>query len=71
MTPNVGKIDQVARFTVGLALVAYVFKDGTLGPMWAILLPIALILMATASLSFCPLYSLLGWNTGARDSRLS
>lgn len=69
MNPNIGKIDQVARFAIGLALVAYVFKDGTLGSIWPILLPIALILMITASLSFCPLYTLLGWNTEAYSRR--
>jgi len=67
MIRNLGKLDQFIRIVVGLALIAYVFKDGAMGPMWPVFLPVGLILIATAFFSFCPLYTLMGWNT--KESR--
>ena len=34
MRRNVGKIDQYIRIVAGLAMIAFVFKDGTLGSTW-------------------------------------
>jgi len=69
MMRNVGKIDQYIRIVAGLAMIAFVFKDGTPGSAWPVLLPIGAILLATAFFSFCPLYTLLGWNTGRTSAR--
>jgi hypothetical protein len=71
MIRNVGKIDQYIRIVAGLAMIAFVFKDGTLGSTWPILLPIGAILLATAFFSLCPLYTLLGWNTARKTTRVS
>ncbi len=71
MNRNVGKIDQYIRIVAGLAAIAFVFKDGTLGSTWPVLIPIGAILLATAFFSFCPLYTLLGWNTGRNITRAS
>ena len=71
MIRNVGKIDQYIRIVAGLAMVAFVFKDGTLGSTWPVLLPIGAILLATAFFSLCPLYTLLGWNTAGKATRAS
>ena len=71
MIRNVGKIDQYIRIIAGLAMIAFVFKDGTLGSTWPILLPIGAILLATAFFSLCPLYTLLGWNTAGKTTRAS
>ena len=64
MIRNVGKVDRYIRIVIGLAMVAFVFRTGTMDPIWPVLLPIALILFATAFFSLCPLYTLLGWSTG-------
>jgi len=40
MMRNVGKIDQYIRIVAGLAIIAFVFKDGTPGSTWPVLLPI-------------------------------
>lgn len=69
MIRNVGKIDQYIRIVAGIALIAFVFKDGTPGPTW--LIPIGAILLATAFFSLCPLYTLLGWNTAGKTTRAS
>ena len=71
MVRNVGKIDQYVRIVAGLAMIAFVFKDGTLGSTWPILLPIGGILLATAFFSVCPLYTLLGWNTAGKPTHAS
>jgi predicted lysophospholipase L1 biosynthesis ABC-type transport system permease subunit len=71
MMRNVGKIDQYIRIVAGLAMIAFVFKDGTLGSTWPILLPIGAILLATAFFSLCPLYTLLGWTTAGKITRAS
>jgi hypothetical protein len=71
MTRNVGRIDQFVRMVLGLAIFAYAFKDGTLNSMWPVYIPIALILIATAFFSFCPLYTLLGWSTANNSRRVS
>lgn len=66
MGHNVGRVDQFVRAIVGLAIFAFVFNDGAMNAMWPALLPIAVILIGTAFFSFCPLYTVLGWNTGKR-----
>jgi len=71
MIRNVGKIDQYIRIVAALAMIAFVFRDGTLGSTWPILLPMGAMLLATAFFSLCPLYTLLGWNTGRKTTSAS
>ncbi|MHC2465239.1 YgaP family membrane protein [Bradyrhizobium embrapense] len=68
MTRNVGLIDQYARIVIGLALIAYTVKDGSLGAGWLIVGTFGFVLIATALLSYCPLYTLLGVNTRQKSS---
>ncbi|WP_440995117.1 YgaP family membrane protein [Arhodomonas sp. SL1] len=58
MSKNVGTIDRIIRAIVGIVLIALVF----IGPQtpWGW---IGLIPLATAVVSFCPAYRLLGMNT--------
>ncbi len=58
---NVGSADRVIRVVLGLALLSLVF----VGPKtwWGL---IGIIPLATASMSFCPLYSIFGWSTGSK-----
>lgn len=55
---NVGTVDRVIRLVLGLVLLALVF----VGPktLWGLL---GLIPIATAVISWCPAYSLLGLRT--------
>ena len=62
MKPNVGTLDRAARGIVGVALIALA-ATGTVG-VWGY---IGIVPLATAFMRFCPLYVLLGLNTGARD----
>ena len=68
MTRSIGRIDQFLRIIVGLALLAYTVKDGTLGPGWLGGGALGLVLVATAFFSYSPLYTLLGINTRHRRS---
>ncbi|MDR3437903.1 MAG: DUF2892 domain-containing protein [Telmatospirillum sp.] len=57
MTRNVGTIDRVARAVIGLALIAWALMGG---PVWAW---VGVVPLATAVVSFCPAYALLGLKT--------
>jgi hypothetical protein len=64
---NVGSLDRIARFALGLVLLAVAFAvpaaEATLGAAWW-LLPIAgVVMIGTAAIRFCPLYTLLGVRT--------
>jgi hypothetical protein len=58
MKANVGNLDRVVRIVVGLALLSLT----VMGPQtWFGL--IGLIPLATATMGFCPLYTLFGFST--------
>lgn len=69
MTRNVGRIDQFLRFMIGLALLVYAVKDGTLAAAWLVSGIAGLILMITAFFSYCPLYTMLGVTTRSKLDR--
>jgi hypothetical protein len=66
MARNMGRIDQFLRIIIGLALLAYAVKGGTLAAGWLIASVIGVILIITAFFSYCPLYSLLGVTTRSK-----
>jgi hypothetical protein len=70
MTRNLGRVDQFLRSIVGLALLAYTVKDGTLTPGLGVAAVIGAVLLVTAFFSYCPLYTLLGISTCNRLDQL-
>lgn len=61
-TQNVGTIDRAARAVIGLFLIALaVFGEGM---VWGW---IGIVPLATAAVSFCPAYRLIGVNTCGRQ----
>jgi hypothetical protein len=60
MKKNVGTVDRIVRVVVGIALLAWMAMTGNLLGL------IGIVPLATAALSWCPLYSPLGLNTGAK-----
>lgn len=69
MTANVGALDRIVRFVVGVLLIAAPFttsialfqtKGGAIG---AVL--VGLVLIVTSAMRFCPLYRILGIRTCA------
>jgi len=68
MNKNVGTIDRAIRGIagiIGIALYALGTLTGTLG---IVALVAGIVLLGTAIIGWCPPYSLLGINTGAKKS---
>lgn len=57
MAKNVGGIDRIARVVLGLALLALVFVGPQTPWGWVGLVP-----LVTGLASWCPLYTVLGFN---------
>ncbi len=57
MKANVGGIDKILRIVVGLAIIGW----GVMEKNW--LGAIGIVPLATALINFCPVYSLIGFNT--------
>jgi hypothetical protein len=67
MKPNMGTVDRVIRAIVGIALIA-AYPLGLLqGTIGIIALVVGVVLLITAAIRWCPPYTLLGINTGAKD----
>lgn len=58
---NVGSADRVLRIILGIGLLSLVFVGPQTPWGWLGLVPLLTGLMRT-----CPLYSIFGWNSGAR-----
>jgi hypothetical protein len=67
MKKNIGTIDKVIRILVAVAIVALFFANAITGTLGIALLAVAAVLAVTVLLSFCPLYYLIGINTGKRS----
>lgn len=67
MTANVGTIDRVFRFVLGIVLLAAPFVSGFAlfqsGTATLISVIVGIVMVATAAMKFCPLYTLLGVRT--------
>ena len=68
MNKNVGTIDRTIRGIIGLAGIA-IFATGIVeGTLGIIALVVGIVMLGTAVIGWCPPYSLLGINTGAKKS---
>ncbi len=65
MVSNVGSIDRVLRVVVGLLLLSLVFLLEGPTRWWGL---VGLVPLATGLMSYCPVYSLLGVRTCAKDA---
>ena len=64
MSVNVGTIDRVLRGLLGLALLWLAFLSGAVvGALMWIAAIAGVVMLATAALRICPLYSMLGLRT--------
>lgn len=63
MKANVGTIDRVIRIILGLALLSLLFiLDGGIKYIGLV----GLVLLLTALIKFCPLYTIFGINTSSK-----
>lgn len=69
MPRNIGIVDQVLRAVLGLAILAYLLKDGLYVNSLSVGGAVGAYLLATALLLYCPLYGVFGLSTCGRLDR--
>ena len=69
MIKNVGQTDKIVRIVVALILAALDYFEVVKGAFSWILSVVAIILLVTAFINFCPVYKLLGKSTCSVDSK--
>jgi len=63
MKANMGAIDRIIRLVIAMILAAFYFTDTITGTVGIVFLVVAAVFTLTSLVSFCPLYTLLGFNT--------
>lgn len=63
MTKNMGNTDKVIRVLIAAAIAVLYYLDKIQGTLAYILMAVAIILLVTSLVNFCPLYKLLGINS--------
>ena len=63
MPTNMGAIDRVTRFAIGLVLIACAIPLGFAPGGWNWVGWVGVVPLLTAALGFCPLYTMLGVST--------
>ena len=64
MKKNMGTIDKLIRLAIAAAVVVLYYLGIISGTLGIVLLVLAGIFVLTSLISFCPLYTLLGFSTG-------
>lgn len=63
MKKNMGSTDRIIRVLLALVFAFLYFGNVVTGTMGIVLLVLAAVFLLTSTLSFCPLYTLVGINT--------
>ena len=63
ITKNVGTVDRILRVAAGVTLVGLAVVGIPAAPVAWATVSVALILLATGTTGFCPLYAILGLST--------
>ncbi|MGG6229466.1 YgaP family membrane protein [Tenacibaculum sp. SDUM215027] len=63
MKKNMGNTDKAIRTLIALIIAALSYFEFITGILGNVLLVLAIILLITSLINFCPLYKLLGINT--------
>ena len=69
MKKNMGTTDQGIRLFVATILVALYFSGTITGTLGIVALAAAVLFILTSLVGYCPLYSLLGFNTCAHSAK--
>jgi uncharacterized membrane protein len=64
MKKNIGNTDRILRLIVATVFAALYFTDTITGIFGTVLLVLAVAFVLTSLVKSCPLYSLMGLNTG-------
>ena len=65
MKKNMGTVDRVVRAVLALVMVGLYFGNIVTGVLGIVLMAAAGIFFLTSLISFCPLYTVVGFNTCA------
>ena len=68
MKPNMGTTDKIVRIALAAIAVLLYFTNIVTGTLGIVILIIAAVLVLTTLISFCPLYPMLGINTGKKKA---
>lgn len=71
MKKNMGSADRMIRLLLAAIFAGLYFTDTVTGTFGIVLLVFAGVFVLTSLVSFCPLYPLLGINTGKVKSKSS
>lgn len=63
MKKNLGNTDKVIRYILAIVALFIGFLSGVSGFLQGVFISVALILIGTSLLSFCPLYAIVGLKT--------
>ena len=63
MKKNLGSTDKVIRYMLAIVALLIGFLSGVSGFVQGVFISVALILIGTSLLSFCPLYAIVGLKT--------
>lgn len=67
MKKNMGSLDKGVRIAIAIAIALLYYLDVIGGTLAYVLMAFAIIFLLTSFISFCPLYTLFGWNTCKRN----
>lgn len=67
MKKNVGTVDKVIRILMALVVIALYFAGVISGTLAIVLLIIAILLLTTSFISFCPVYWPFGISTRSQN----
>jgi len=70
MKPNVGMTDKLIRYAAGVTLISLHLSGTVTGLFGGIILAIAIGLLITGLVRFCPIYHTLGKSTHSDEPRL-
>lgn len=63
MKSNVSNVDRIIRVLIAVVVAGLYFSNVISGTLAIVLGIVAVIFLATSLISFCPLYSVLGFST--------
>jgi hypothetical protein len=63
MKKNMGTTDRVIRIILAIVFGVLYFNHTVTGTLGIVLLVLGVVFLLTSLVSFCPLYTILGWNT--------
>ncbi|MFW5727088.1 MAG: YgaP family membrane protein [Spirochaetota bacterium] len=69
MTSNVGKADKIVRYLISVVFIVLIIAGVVEGALAVLLGIAALVLSATAAISFCGLYTVLGITTRPKSAQ--